>query len=632
VGLAAAGLAALAVALDAGVAGVSAAPGVIRTAIATVAVFTVCGYAAAVLLTPAALSRWWPLLVLPVGAITCGMALTLLGFAAVPFHLALALTLAAGIAAAFFVPAPPRDPSEASPWRLAAIASVALLIVALALVPTFRSGLTTVTGFGSDAHLVAGSATFLQHNYPASTNVAYPADQVPPLWRSKYPIYYALAAVSSVAGVEPWQALMTVAAILLALAGIGFFLLARASFGAPAGVAVAAMAVAVLDRRVFHLALHPYYNQLWGMLTLPFTLVAAHTYAVSPSRRALAMFAAFAAVGAFAYPLMLPFPLLAGGGFWWLARRERRERGEPVAPIDPRALWRGKRSLLWMFPVALLLAVPILGVVEKVRVAVTLLWNPGNSLIGWQGDLQHYPPVGEFFAVFPNAASGVLTLAVAAVAFAGLVRAPRTLGRPLAAVLAAALAFAVYFRLVRYGQYFYFKVLSFAGPQLLTAAVAFLGAAALQARRAAPRSLAFAAIVALCASAVLSARSEIASSYDQLSPETIELRQWAAALPPGASIRLDTPRSSQLWQAYMLSARALGSRDPITNYPHVPLSAGAGFAIDRPLLPPPPDAVGPPLKRNSELRLWRLRSRAPDTTSRRMVPIFSGNRPAASGR
>jgi len=45
------------------------------------------------------------------------------------------------------------------------------------------------------------------------------------------------------------------------------------------------MAVAVLDRRVFHLALHPYYNQLWGMLTLPFTLVAAHTYAISPSRR-----------------------------------------------------------------------------------------------------------------------------------------------------------------------------------------------------------------------------------------------------------------------------------------------------------------------------------------------------------
>jgi hypothetical protein len=125
---------------------------------------------------------------------------------------------------------------------------------------------------------------------------------------------------------------------------------------------------------------------------------------------------------------------------------------------------------------------------------------------------------------------------------------------------------------------------------------------------------------------VLSARSEIASSYDQLSPETIQLRDWAAALPAGASIRLDTPRASQLWQAYMLSSHPLGSRDPITNYPHVPVSAGARYAVDEPLLPPPADSAGAPMRRNSELRLWRLRSTAPDTTSRRMIPIFSGNR------
>jgi hypothetical protein len=198
-------------------------------------------------------------------------------------------------------------------------------------------------------------------------------------------------------------------------------------------------------------------------------------------------------------------------------------------------------------------------------------------------------------------------------------------------VLGAALAFAIYFRAVRYGQYFYFKVLSFTGPQLLTAATVLLGGTALAARRSALRVAAFAAIVALCCSAVLSARSEIASSFDQLSPETIELRAWAAALPAGASIRLDTPRASQLWDAYMLSSHPLGSRDPITNYPHVPLSSGADYAVDKPLLPPPADSVGAPLRRNSELRLWRLHSSQPDTTSQRMVPIFSGNRPATSG-
>jgi hypothetical protein len=184
--------------------------------------------------------------------------------------------------------------------------------------------------------------------------------------------------------------------------------------------------------------------------------------------------------------------------------------------------------------------------------------------------------------------------------------------------LGAALAFAIYFRAVKYGQYFYFKVLSFAGPLLLVAAVSMLG-------RLRSRIASVALITALVASALFSARSEIATDYDQLSPETIQLRDWAATLPAGSSIRLDTPRASQLWDAYMLSAHPLGSRDPITNYPHVPLSAGADYVLDRPLLPPPDGAIGTPIRRNARYRLWRLHSGAPDTTSRRMVPTFSGN-------
>jgi hypothetical protein len=593
------------VAQDAGVAGTSAVPVVARVALATIALFLVCGYAPALLLTPVRLRAWWPLLVLPTGAITSGLALTVLGFAAIPFHVALVFTLLVGIVAAALVERPPAE--RAPLFTLAALAAIAALIVAIALVPTFRSGLSTVTGFGSDAHLVAGSATFLQHNYPASTNVAYPADEVPPLWRSKFPIYYTLAAVSSVAGVEPWEALMTVSAILLALAALGFFLLTREGFRTSVGVAAAAMAVAVLDRRVFHLALHPYYNQLWGMLTLPFTILAAYLYAIEPSRRALAMFLAFIVVGAFAYPLMLPFPLLAGAGAWWLAGHR------PHVTRPPR------RSLIWIVPLTLLLIVPIIGVIQKVWDAVTLLVNPGNSLIGWQGDLQHYPPVGEFFAIFPNGLSGLMVLAVLILAFAGLWRAPRELGRPLMATLGAALAFAIYFRAVKYGQYFYFKVLSFAGPLLLVAAVSMMG-------RFKSKLLSITLITALVASAILSARSEIRTDYDQLTPETIQLRDWAAALPAGASVRLDTPRAWQLWDAYMLSSHPLGSRDPITNYPHVPVSAGADYVLDRPLLPPPEGAVGGPIARNARYRLWRVRTVAPDTTSRRMVPTFSGTK------
>jgi hypothetical protein len=123
----------------------------------------------------------------------------------------------------------------------------------------------------------------------------------------------------------------------------------------------------------------------------------------------------------------------------------------------------------------------------------------------------------------------------------------------------------------------------------------------------------------------MSARDEISGSFDQLTPETIELRSWGADLPRGASIRLDTRPSDQLWQAFMLSEHPLGSRNPIQNYPHVQYSAGADYALDQTLLPPPADKIGEPVRRNRALRLWRLRpgpARA-DATSRKMIPLFA---------
>jgi hypothetical protein len=43
-------------------------------------------------------------------------------------------------------------------------------------------------------------------------------------------------------------------------------------------------------------------------------------------------------------------------------------------------------------------------------------------------------------------------------------------------------------------------------------------------------------------------------------------------------------------------------------------------------MPPPAGSVGAPVDRNARYRLWRLRANAPDTTSRRMVPTFSGTK------
>jgi len=605
-GLAAGALAALVLAADAGVAGAGAAPDVIRAGTTAIVVFGVCGWAPARLLTPAALADWRALFVLPLGAMTCGLALTILGFAAVPFDIALALTLASGLAAAVWSRRVPVERGTPDPVVLAAVAGVVLLIAAVALIPTFRSGLATVTGFGSDAHQVTGSATLLQREYPTAVAPELPVDRVPLTWRSKYPIYYALAAVSSVAGLEPWQALMTVSALLLAVAATGFFLLARSMLGAPAGVAVAAMAIAVLDRWVFHIALHPYYNQLWGLLTLPFSLVLGWAWVRDRSRRTLAALVLVTGVGALAYPLMLPFPLLAIAGFLVMDRDHPRP--------DPRRLWRGRRSLAWMVPLALLLAVPIWGVVEKFVDAARILANPSERLRSWQGDLQHFPPASEFFALPDLPGAGLALLAILVLAGITLWRLPRRVGVPLGAVLGLALAWAVWFRSVRYGQYFYFKILSFAAPQILVLALAAYSR----------RLIGAAVAVALCAGAVLAARDEIGISFDQLTPQTIELREWSDALPPGASVRLDTPPAAQLWQAYFLSDHPLGSPRPITDYPHVPYSVGGDYALDETLRPPPADAVGAPVRRNSALRLWRLRrGQARDSTSRRQVQTIT---------
>ena len=155
---------------------------------------------------------------------------------------------------------------------------------------------------------------------------------------------------------------MTVAAILLALAGVGFFLLARDGLRRAGRRRAAAMAVAVLDRRVFHLALHPYYNQLWGMLTLPFTIVAAYLLRARRRRGARSGCSLAFGVGRrVRLPADAAVPAAGRRRRLVAARRQRAARRGGRA-ARPAPLWRGKRSLLWIVPVTLLLVVPIIGV------------------------------------------------------------------------------------------------------------------------------------------------------------------------------------------------------------------------------------------------------------------------------
>ena len=105
------------------------------------------------------------------------------------------------------------------------------------------------------------------------------------MWRSKYPIFYSLAAVSELSGLSVVAAFPLVAAALLAMASFGFFLFARYALRAPPWAALAAMAAVGLGRLPLHIADHPFYNELWALFALPFILTAGASLPARAERR-----------------------------------------------------------------------------------------------------------------------------------------------------------------------------------------------------------------------------------------------------------------------------------------------------------------------------------------------------------
>ena len=441
---------------------------------AAVFLFGLAGFGLVRLLLPPGLRGHEALWVLPVGACAVALLMTVLGFAYVPFHVALGVTIALAAAVAIF--AWRRIGPPAIPARPAAVGwpfYLALLLVLVALIPMFRSGFATVIGDGSDAHLAVGTAHFLQHNYPTAVNVNEPVDQVPLVWRSKQPIYYALASVASLSDLDPFQTIAVVAAVILTMAAAGWYLVARELLGAGVYAGAGAMAVVGLDRIVLHTGMHPYFNQTWGYMTLPFALVLGWWAIKQRTRGGLALLALFLLVGAFAYPLALPIPLTFLFFAWWLDRRARRRAGEPIPPWW-RAWWqriyRGWRSLLWIVPVAVVLLIPIGGVLEKSITAYRVI-DPNASLQAWGGDLSGSFPGEEYFGLSFHDGWPLAALVLVAFAVYALWRLPRPLAWGLGAVLVFGALFGEYFHLRKQGWYFEFKVLAFTVPLAMTAAV-----------------------------------------------------------------------------------------------------------------------------------------------------------------
>jgi hypothetical protein len=436
------------------------------------------------------------------------------------------------------------------------------------------------------------------------------------VWRSKPPIYLAFAAVASTAGLPPYQVIASLAAALLAMAALGFWLLTRTLLGAGLWGAGVAMALVGLDRMVLYTGMHPYFNQTWGYFAMPFAIVLGWLMLRERSRGGLVLTAMFAAIVAFAYPLALAFPVLAGLVFVGV---HRREQGLSLVP-RPR-MPRNRKRLWWALPAALLLARPVLGVWEKIETALRVV-APWESLRNWGGDQLNFIPEREFFG-FSDAGVFLLFIPVFAVGvIVALRRAPRDVRWGLGTVIAAGVLAALFFRPREFGAYFHFKILAFTAPLLVAVAAAGLS----QLRWGRYGGLAAGLVLVAMLSGFRSgAADELGVTFDQLPRHMIALQELDAQLPPGRSVRLDLQGDGrQFWIAYMLHGQPLCSQRPVlnTDYPHVPISRGADYVLADRGLRRPFDAVGPLVSETGGYKLYRMKPNLPGgdrRCSQRMV-------------
>jgi hypothetical protein len=577
-------------------------PELLAVAVAAVGLFAVGGLGPTRWLLPEDQRRHELLWVLPIGACAVALALTVLGFAHVPFKVSLAVVIALGVGAA--VLAYRRRPGVPAVRCCVWPAYIAVVLAAVSLIPLFRAGFVTVEGQGQDAHLAVGTAQFLQKHPPTAIAIEEPVDRVPLVWRSKQPIYYTLAAVATLSGREVFETISGLAAVMLALACLGFFLIARELLRAPPWAALAGMGLVGLNPMVLHTVMHPYFNQTWGFFAMPFA-VALAPYAAAGRRTpaTLTLLALFVAVCGFAYPLALPLPLLVLAVLLWPERRA----------LSPRRLYRGRRSLRWIVPLGLILIVPIVGVIEKVHSATNVVFDPGRSLKSWGGDVFDYFPEPQFLGVhewWQLIFAGPL---LAWGAFVALRAAPRRIRLALIALFAFAVIFAIDFRLRRYGYYFHFKTLAFAAPVLVVTAAAGFA----RVRRG------WIAVLLLLLAANSAGSSEIGQTFDELPRSTLQLREINAALPADRSIRIDIAATEQNWIAYMLHAHPLCSRHPLlnTSYPHVRVSRKADYIVAPVGAAAPADALTPALRRLDAFALYRMKPSVPgpENCSRAMV-------------
>ena len=605
-------------------------PAVARTIAAAVLLFGLCGYPLARAALPARLQDDWPLFALPVGAMASALGLTLLGFARLPLELSLAAILLAAAVGAWVVHRRTRPLQEARTPQarrdLRGPLVLGALITAVAVAPLFQpDGFATVLGQNGDGHMSTGAATLLQHTHPTGEDTALPVDRMPGSWGSKYPIYYSLAAVSTLAGLESFEAFATLSALLVALTALGFLLLARHMLGAGVAGGLAAMALIGFNEQVLHLALNPFYNQLWGTLALPFTLLAGWLYIREPSRGSLLALTLFGLVGSFAYPLLAPFTALFVLVVAALTWRDRRAEGRRPGWVAALHLPRGHRWLSLWVPLALA-TIPVVVALsleggEKVVSGIRAVL-PGGDLGPWSGEGLAYLALGRSLGT--SELPLVAWLLLAAAGFA-LVQRPRAVAVPIGVATGVLLLVAGYTRLLSGGQLFEFKALSFGG--VLVVGLAGVGLAEAAVRPRGPLRVAAAVGIGLVlVASTLSARGEIRRAQPHLTSQLADLRDWSSRLPAGRSVRVDvTPIGMQQWAWYMMADRPLTAADPLLLFfPYAPKGRKADYLVVNRAIGRPPGAAGAALHSNRDYALYEMRPDAPgpDVSSRAMIDPF----------
>jgi len=542
-----------------------------RGAVAGTILFGVCGAAAAARLTPAPLLPVWPLLALPAGAVLSSLTLTVFGFAAVPLKVSLWLTLALGIAAwwRFARGRMPRvELRVLVPWAVAG-----LLVFLIATIPAWRLNETTVFGENPDAHQVVGSAVLFQNAPAWATRPGLPVNVVPSAWRFRYPILYALAGTSNLAKFDPVFVFPAMSGLLVMLAALGFGALVVLWLKVPlAGAPWVALAIP-LSALTLHIAWHPYYNQLWGLALLPWTLAFGWWAVRERSRPAGVAFGGGLLLLGLAYPVAVLYPVLLVAGLWWAHRL-----GRPRIP-------RPRGRLAWTATVVVGLALfgPLLGAGYKLYEGVRQLLDLRADL--WGGDIFEFTPLNAFVGTELGVFGLLAVLAVAAVAVARTVARREALA--LLALLGVSVLFAVRLRISDRGQYMDFKHLGYVGALVLALAAGGL-VLALVSRRRVLMAGAAALAVAWTVPAVLNVRDVAEATPEQVTADMLRLREWARALPAGASIRVDIPPSgNQLWAQYFLAGKRLGSPYPTAGatYAYMPFSVAGDYVLHPRVLP-----------------------------------------------